>query len=109
MQIKYMKLLALVMTLFLEKMFRESLLFTQLYQKRLLKKMKNFSIFAFFCTFPWLTGAIIGGEDVNDPKKFPWMVQIYTGNGGFCGGSIISKRAILTAAHCVKGPPAHKT
>jgi secreted trypsin-like serine protease len=35
--------------------------------------------------------------------KFPWQVAIITDNMYFCGGSLISKNWVLTAAHCVEG------
>jgi len=49
---------------------------------------------------------IVGGE-VTEIDEFPWMVLIEyqkpNGRGFYCGGVLISKRYVLTAAHCVKG------
>ena len=46
---------------------------------------------------------IVGGVQT-EVHEYPWQVGLVTGNSAiWCGGSIISKNYILTAAHCVHG------
>ncbi|XP_076449527.1 trypsin-3-like [Babylonia areolata] len=45
---------------------------------------------------------IVGGEETSDCSVVPWQVRLDLG-GSMCGGSIISDRHILTAAHCLDG------
>lgn len=54
-------------------------------------------------TVPYATGFIIGGEQ-SKPGQWPFVVALlaYTRRQFFCGGSIISKHHVLTAAHCIK-------
>ena len=45
---------------------------------------------------------IIGGRNASK-GEFPWQVYLSIGFGGFCGGTILSPKTILTAGHCMKG------
>ncbi len=51
---------------------------------------------------------IIGGDPVEDPETYPWMVALIEGDdnispseGQFCGGVIVDEFWVITAAHCV--------
>lgn len=47
----------------------------------------------------------IYGSDITNLGEFPWMVLLlYNSSRKYgCGGSLISKRYVLTAAHCLAG------
>jgi secreted trypsin-like serine protease len=42
----------------------------------------------------------ITGGSAASRAQFPWQVAITIDNAYFCGGSLISSRWVLTAAHC---------
>ena len=62
--------------------------------------MSQIKIFVSFFFGISIVEAIIGGESVLNPHEFPWMVGVRT-KSGKCGGSIITKNLVMTAAHCV--------
>ncbi|CAH1989251.1 unnamed protein product [Acanthoscelides obtectus] len=43
---------------------------------------------------------IVGGHNA-DPNEWPWIAGLFVGGRQFCGGSLIDKQHILSAAHCV--------
>ncbi|ELK27197.1 Coagulation factor IX [Myotis davidii] len=44
---------------------------------------------------------IVGGENAK-PGQFPWQVLLHNKIEGFCGGSIVNEKWVVTAAHCIK-------
>ena len=45
---------------------------------------------------------IVNGQNAR-PHEFPWMVSLqYLSGFHFCGGAIINKQWVVTAAHCVE-------
>ncbi|XP_009074350.1 PREDICTED: transmembrane protease serine 5 [Acanthisitta chloris] len=46
------------------------------------------------------TVRVVGGLDV-PPGRWPWQVSVYHGSQHRCGGSVLAREWIITAAHCV--------
>ncbi|XP_051169919.1 chymotrypsin-2-like [Leptopilina boulardi] len=59
-----------------------------------------FSVFTFSSASP--IARVVGGSDVPQ-GKYPYQVHIDYFGGFLGGGSILNKRYILTAAHCISG------
>ncbi|KAL6031518.1 hypothetical protein STEG23_005896, partial [Scotinomys teguina] len=48
------------------------------------------------------TARIVGGQPAAE-RKWPWQVSLQVDNHHICGGSLISKWWVMTAAHCILG------
>ncbi|XP_055389299.1 trypsin-1-like [Condylostylus longicornis] len=51
---------------------------------------------------PFLDGRIVGGVQVNI-SEIPYQISLQYYNRHICGGSLIAKNLVLTAAHCTDG------
>ncbi|XP_070779961.1 polyserase-2-like isoform X2 [Enoplosus armatus] len=52
------------------------------------------------CGQPALNTRIVGGE-VAPEGSWPWQASLHGPGGHFCGGSLINREWVMTAAHCV--------
>ncbi|XP_041717096.1 serine protease 27-like [Coregonus clupeaformis] len=51
------------------------------------------------CGIASLNTKIVGGQAAV-PGRWPWQASLHRSNSHFCGGSLINKEWVLTAAHC---------
>jgi trypsin len=64
--------------------------------KNFIQSLFFFSLLALPLTAVQAREKIVGGEKVTDPTEAPYIVSL----SGVCGGSVISSKWVLTAAHC---------
>merc|ERR1712227_85627 len=59
------------------------------------------------CGIPNRSNRIVGGQET-EVNKYPWQVGLVSSSGTrpWCGGTLISDRHVMTAAHCTAGSSA---
>lgn len=45
---------------------------------------------------------IVGGEEAKE-AEFPWLAALSRRGKFYCGGALITRKHVLTAAHCCTG------
>ncbi|KAL5288476.1 betaTry family protein [Megaselia abdita] len=61
-----------------------------------------------FLQVPKLDGRIVGGQPTTI-EAHPYQVSLFNNGGShFCGGSLVSARTVVTAAHCTAGANANR-
>ena len=58
------------------------------------------TIFLVVCGQPSVKQPVIGQDAL--PGMWPWQVALYNYNLQMCGGSLISEKWAITAAHCLR-------
>ncbi|XP_076766920.1 uncharacterized protein LOC143433467 [Xylocopa sonorina] len=53
-------------------------------------------------TFAEVAEQIIGGNNAN-PGQFPYQVSLRQNGRHFCGGTLVTQKHVVTAAHCIRG------
>lgn len=61
----------------------------------------NIYVFILVCGIGRKT-RIIGGN-VTSVYEYPWIVSMFKENAFYCAGSLITRKHVLTAAHCLQG------
>lgn len=54
------------------------------------------------CGIPARKNRIVGGNETKI-NQYPWIAAMYRKGKFYCSGALISRRHMLTAAHCVYG------
>lgn len=53
------------------------------------------------CGHQTATARIVGGHDVGS-FRYPWFAALVEGGVPQCGGTLVTRRHVVTAAHCYK-------